>query len=196
MLVVEQDVRGRFAMSQTQGSGWGSTQGTPPGGSPDPGWNAPPSGQPGYPTKYCHACSSVIDARAQVCPRCGVQQGSSAYGNGKSRPLAIVLALFLGNFGVHRFYLGDMAIGFIYLLFFWTGIPGLIAWAESLYFLTRSNEDWARQHGGAVDSPSGCAMGCLWILALLPFLAIGLVVFLIFLGGGIELVLSAIEADL
>jgi hypothetical protein len=34
-----------------------------------------------------------------------------------------------------------------------------------------------------VQSPNGCAIGCLWILALLPFLAIGLLLFVIFLGG-------------
>ena len=183
-------------MSQTQGPGWNSSQGGPPGGNPNPGWNAPPPGQTGFPTKYCQACASVIDARAEMCPRCGVMQHANALGGGKNRPLAVLLALFLGNFGAHRFYLGDMAWGIAYLLFFWTGIPGLIAWVEALYFLTRSNEDWARQYGGAVESPSGCALGCLWILALLPFLAVGLVISLIFLGGGIELMLSAIEAEI
>jgi TM2 domain-containing membrane protein YozV len=152
-----------------------------------------PPGQAGPPTKYCHACRSVIDARAEQCPRCGVQQRYASGGFGKSRPLTILLALLLGNFGVHRFYLGDIAWGVSYLVFFWTGIPGVIAWLEALYFLTRSNEDWARDHGGAIESPNGCAMGCLWVLALLPFLAIGLVVALIFLGGSIDLLVSALD---
>jgi TM2 domain-containing membrane protein YozV len=125
-----------------------------------------------------------------------VQQLSAADGNGKSRPVAIALALLLGTFGAHRFYLGDIAWGIGYFLFFWTGIPGLIAWIEALTFLTRSNEDWARQHGGPVDSPDGCAIGCLWALALLPFLAIGLIVVLVFLGGSIDVLFSAIESDL
>jgi len=67
------------------------------------------------------------------------------------------------NFGVHRFYLGDVAWGIGYLVFFWTGIPGLIA---------------------------------LWILALLPLLAIVLVISLIFIGGQIEFILSEIGAEI
>jgi len=100
-------------------------------------------------------------------------------GETKSRPIAIVLALLLGNFGLHRFYLGDMAWGLAYLLFFWTGIPSFIAWLEALYFLTRSNEEWAQKYGGGVQQPNGVAMGCLWILALLPLVLIGLALALI-----------------
>lgn len=29
---------------------------------------------PARPTKYCHACSAVIDAMAVVCPQCAVPQ--------------------------------------------------------------------------------------------------------------------------
>lgn len=39
----------------------------------------------------------------------------------------IVLALFLGNFGVHRFYAGKNSSGLLHLAFFWTGIPHVIA---------------------------------------------------------------------
>jgi len=92
-----------------------------------------------------------------------------------------VLALLLGGFGVHRFYLGNIARGIAYLVFFWTGIPGFIAWLEALYFLTRSNEEWAQKYGGRVEQPNGLAMGCLWILALLPLILIGLGLMLLFL---------------
>ena len=92
-----------------------------------------------------------------------------------------MLALLLGGFGVHRFYLGNIARGIAYLVFFWTGIPGFIAWLEALYFLTRSNEEWAQKYGGRVEQPNGLAMGCLWILALLPLILIGLGLMLFFL---------------
>ncbi len=32
----------------------------------------------GRPTKFCHACASVIDLMAVVCPQCGVAQASVA----------------------------------------------------------------------------------------------------------------------
>jgi len=110
-----------------------------------------------------------------------VAQHGVVAGETKSRPLAIVLALLLGGFGVHRFYLGPIAWGIVYLVFFWTGIPGFIAWLEALYFLTRSNEEWAQKYGGQVQQPNGLAMGCLWILALLPLILIGLTLALILL---------------
>ena len=34
----------------------------------------------------------------------------------------IVLAFFLGGFGVHKFYAGKTMSGFLHLAFFWTGI--------------------------------------------------------------------------
>lgn len=58
----------------------------------------------------------------------------------KNRGIAIVLALFLGWLGVHRFYLGRIGSGFLYLLFFWTYIPFLISLIEVVR-LALMNED-------------------------------------------------------
>ena len=46
--------------------------------------------------------------------------------NTKTRMNAILLAVFLGGFGAHKFYLGDQKKGIIYLVFCWTGIVSLI----------------------------------------------------------------------
>ncbi len=35
----------------------------------------------------------------------------------KDRTVAVVLAFFLGGFGVHKFYLGNNLAGVLYLLF-------------------------------------------------------------------------------
>lgn len=44
----------------------------------------------------------------------------------KNRGLAIVLALFLGGLGIHKFYVGKVGQGFLYLIFCWTLIPSVI----------------------------------------------------------------------
>jgi len=44
----------------------------------------------------------------------------------KDSTTAVLLAIFLGAFGAHKFYLGDSAIGVLYLLFCWTYIPGIL----------------------------------------------------------------------
>ena len=106
---------------------------------------------------------------------------------GKSRVVAIILALFLGFIGIHKFYLGKVALGVIYLVFFWTGIPGFIAWIEAILYLLKSDEDWAREYGGSVERTPGIAIGCLWLIALWPLLWIVLVA-LIFIGGQVSYV--------
>jgi TM2 domain-containing membrane protein YozV len=43
---------------------------------------------------------------------------------------AFILALLLGGFGAHRFYLGQRSWGITYLLFCWTLIPLVASWVE------------------------------------------------------------------
>jgi TM2 domain-containing membrane protein YozV len=57
----------------------------------------------------------------------------------KNRIVAALLALFLGVFGAHKFYLGHNFAGIIYLLFCWTYIPGIIAFFESIGLLLMSD---------------------------------------------------------
>lgn len=52
----------------------------------------------------------------------------SEYNSGKkSVTTGVLLALFLGGFGAHKFWLGNPAAGVLYLLFCWTFIPSLVA---------------------------------------------------------------------
>ena len=43
-----------------------------------------------------------------------------------------ILAIFLGDFGIHHFYTGDTKHGILHLVFFWTGIPGIIGLIEGI----------------------------------------------------------------
>jgi TM2 domain-containing membrane protein YozV len=56
----------------------------------------------------------------------------------KNKTTAALLAFFLGAFGAHRFYLGQIGLGFIYLIFCWTFIPYLIAFVDFISFLVMS----------------------------------------------------------
>lgn len=44
----------------------------------------------------------------------------------------ILLAAFVGGFGLHRFYAHKFISGIFYLLFCWTGIPHFIAIIEAI----------------------------------------------------------------
>lgn len=97
-------------------------------------------------SKFCHNCGAKIDIKAEICPKCGVRQPTSSKVGGKSRIAAAVLALFLGGIGIHKFYLGKTAQGILYLLFFWTFIPVIIAFIEAIIYLTMSDEDFAAKY--------------------------------------------------
>ena len=98
-------------------------------------------------TKFCFACGQSIDARAEICPKCGVRQKDVAVAGSKSRIAAALLAFFLGGFGVHKFYLGRVGQGIVYLLFCWTLIPAVIAFIEFIIYLCTSDADFAKKYG-------------------------------------------------
>ncbi len=49
----------------------------------------------------------------------------------KSAVVALLLAIFLGGIGGHKFYLGNIVLGILYLVFCWTGIPSIVALVEA-----------------------------------------------------------------
>lgn len=70
----------------------------------------------------------------------------------KNKITTALLALFLGGFGIHRFYLNQTGVGVLMLLFFWTGIPAVVALIDFIRFLVMSDEKFDRlynkQKGG------------------------------------------------
>jgi TM2 domain-containing membrane protein YozV len=53
-----------------------------------------------------------------------------------NRVTAALLAFFLGGFGLQWFYLKQPEKGFLSIIFFWTGIPAIIALYHTFVFLT------------------------------------------------------------
>ena len=70
--------------------------------------------------------------------------------NHKDRLAAALLAIFLGTYGVHKFYLGDRytKAGIIQLvcglLCAITCIPGIIGLIEGIIYLTKTDEDFQK----------------------------------------------------
>ena len=92
--------------------------------------------------KYCSSCGNSLKQEAEICPNCGVRQKGSSKHYKKDRIAAGVLAILLGTFGVHKFYLGYTGAGLIHLCLCWTGIPGIIGLIEGIIYLTKSDEEF------------------------------------------------------
>ena len=65
----------------------------------------------GVGTNYCHHCGKPVTPDTAVCLSCGVPCNSGATGaaavpGAKSKMAAGLLAIFLGSYGIHNFYLG------------------------------------------------------------------------------------------
>lgn len=108
-----------------------------------------------YPqTKFCTSCGNQIHMMAEICPVCGVRQMMApqqvAYfpvAPRKDKQLAAVLALLLGGLGVHKFYLGKVGQGILYLIFCWTLIPAIVSFIEAIVLLSQSEESFQRSIG-------------------------------------------------
>ena len=124
------------------------------------------SGNTSVSTKYCKFCGQLIDSDCVVCPKCGkqvellrqdapqvvinntntnpnvnrVSGGGMVYPQ-KSKITALILAIFLGGFGAHRFYVGKVGTGLLYLCT--AGIGGIGWFIDIILILTGSFRDKA-----------------------------------------------------
>jgi len=62
--------------------------------------------------------------------------------------VGILLALFLGTFGVHHFYLRRIGLGILYCCFFWTGFTAVLGFIECFFMPGRVREFNAIQAAG------------------------------------------------
>lgn len=121
---------------------------------------APPARRKGADEKYCSECAAVIKAKAVICPACGCPQAGYNYpmvhggpqlpmqygGEEISRGMSAVLAIFLGGFGAHKFYMGRNGVGLLYLMLSVTGVTFFIGFIEGLVYLLQSDESFRREN--------------------------------------------------
>lgn len=97
-------------------------------------------------TKYCPGCGKALHVSARSCPACGASFERPLL-TSRNKVIAALLAIFLGGFGIHKFYLGQKGWGLVYLLFFWTVIPGIVGFIEGIIYLCMSDERFAEKYG-------------------------------------------------
>lgn len=113
--------------------------------------------------EYCKHCGEPIDKECLICTKCGKQveeirnikddrnivinntasANSSAvvknvgYGKPKNKWVALLLCIFFGFFGAHKFYEGRILLGIVYL--FTAGLFGIGWFIDILVLLFKPN---------------------------------------------------------
>ena len=103
-------------------------------------------------TAFCTSCGQQIPREATMCVHCGVPNKAggtvvASSSEGKSRNVAALLALFVGGFGIHKFYTGHVLLGVLYIVFCITLIPAEIAFVEAILYLScKSDEEFMQKY--------------------------------------------------
>ena len=110
--------------------------------------------------KYCKHCGEIIDKDCVICPKCGKQveklkgndspviinnsasssasasasakSGGIVFGRPKNKWVSLILCIFLGFIGAHKFYEGKIGMGILYL--FTMGLFG-IGWVVDIIII-------------------------------------------------------------
>lgn len=68
----------------------------------------------------------------------------------KDKNIAAILAFPLfGGWGAHKFYLGQVGAGIVYLAFAWTLIPAIVSFFEFIILALMDREEFNRRYNGA-----------------------------------------------
>ncbi len=118
--------------------------------------------------KFCSECGVPFEPNASFCGECGatisepqqkqnktasqfkkrMAEGIKKTANSlssdapKSKAKVTLFAMFLGGFGVHKFYMGSWGWGIVYLFTWWLTIPFLVALAETVKYVLMSDEEF------------------------------------------------------
>ena len=83
--------------------------------------------------QFCSSCGKPIKIKAEICPHCGVRQiPVNEVGTSEKGWLScLLLFLFLGWLGAHRFYVGKVGTALLYII----TLGGLGVWARVDFIL-------------------------------------------------------------
>lgn len=97
-------------------------------------------------TKFCKHCGEKIPSDAVICTKCGRQVEdintntvvvNNNIGKQKDKVVALLLCIFLGGLGAHKFYEDKIGMGILYL--FTGGLCGIGVLVDIITIACKSN---------------------------------------------------------
>ena len=73
----------------------------------------------------------------------------------KDKNIAAILAFFFGWMGAHKFYLGQIGSGVVYLAFSWTAIPLFVSFIEFIILALMDKDEFNRRFNGSHSLAAG-----------------------------------------
>ncbi len=73
----------------------------------------------------------------------------------KDKNIAAIMAFFFGWMGAHKFYLGQIGSGVVYLAFSWTAIPLFVSFIEFIILALMDKDEFHRRYNGSHSLASG-----------------------------------------
>ena len=61
---------------------------------------------------------------------------------GKNKLVAALFAFFGGSIGLHKFYMGHISSGVLYIMFWWTSIPSILSLIDGIRILCMSDAEF------------------------------------------------------
>jgi TM2 domain-containing membrane protein YozV len=121
--------------------------------------------------RFCRNCGAALNPEQVVCIRCGAGVStvgvSRSVGGGassgtsweKNKLVAGLLAIFLGGFGAHKYYMGSWGWGIVFTaaVFLTMGfaglVTGIIGLIEGIMFLVMSEDTFAEKYPPETQAP-------------------------------------------
>lgn len=101
---------------------------------------------PNQETLHQQAPTQQVIVQGQPMPQQVYVTGVSPAWPIKNKTVAGLLGIFLGGLGIHKFYLGKIGQGIVYILFCWTFIPAVIGFIEGIVYLCSNDENFQLKH--------------------------------------------------
>ena len=78
----------------------------------------------------CLNCNAEVSEEQTICPNCGLDLNKI-----KTKTIAVVLAIFLGVVGAHKFYHGSWVLGILYCIMAINGFSIILGLADALILM-------------------------------------------------------------